>query len=79
MHPHAKHQKDDPDFGELGREMYICYEPRRERSNDDARKQITNQGRQTEPRRDQPTDKGKCKADCNGCNKGSLVSHCSES
>ena len=56
MQAHAEHQQRHADLGELEGDVRIGGQPWREGPDRDAREQIANDRRQTDPARDEPGD-----------------------
>ena len=75
MQPHAEHQQNDADLGELIGDILVGDEARRERPDDDARHQIADQRRQLEAVRDDAEAEGEHEADREGGNEGRHMQH----
>ncbi len=73
--PHAEHQQNHPDFGELLSQTRIGDKPGREGSNRDAGQEIAHEWRQLEAGGQQPQHKREAKSCGNDGNEGGLVRH----
>lgn len=58
MKTHTEHEQDDTQLGKLLRYLTLRYVPWSERSDRDPTEEITNDGRQLEPLRDEPEKDG---------------------
>ena len=58
VQPDAEHQEDDAELGELRGQPGVAHEARRERPDGDARDQVADDGRQAQPRSEQPEHEG---------------------
>ena len=58
LHPDAEHQQDDPDLGELLREVAVGGEARRERADDDAGDEVADNRRHLQALGDVAADEG---------------------
>jgi hypothetical protein len=61
LKPHPEHEKDHPDLGELLGQVTVGDKSRSGWSDDDPSQQVTDYGRETEPKREIPTDQGRGK------------------
>ena len=75
VQPHAEHQENDADLGQLIGDVLVGDGARGERSDDDARHQIADQRRQLETVRQNAEAEGEHEAECDGGNQGRHVRH----
>ncbi len=73
--PHPEHQQDDPDVGELEREIDIGDEAGGERAEQDAGHDVADDRRQSDPLGDEAADEGGHQADRDGRDEYGLVVH----
>jgi len=75
VQPHAEHQKNDADFGQLRRQREIRHESRGRRSDNDAGQEIPDQRRDSQPIRNRPEHEGKDQADDDGGDERRMMRH----
>ena len=75
MQTHAEHQQNDADLCELSSQAGVSNVAGCEGSNGDARDEIAQNGRQPQPRGDQPEDKSQPESSGNSSNQRGFMRH----
>ncbi len=75
MQAHAEHQKDDAEFGELGRQRLVGDVTRREGADRDAGEQISDQRRHLQALGDGAENKSEPEARNDGCDQRCIMRH----
>jgi hypothetical protein len=75
VQPHAEHQENDADLGELLCEVGVGDEARRERADDDPRQQVAHDGREAELLREQAEHECTGQASGEGQDQAQVVRH----